>query len=288
MLTKTTIMGKQWQLGWKVIVFSILCNFVYNSSAETCENYNDDCNACKDFETFPCHFVENKYNNTLTLCLTDDQFHGSLNDWIQEQEHCNVSSNSSESAIADAPNTINATLSPVTLESNNTKESNDSSVINSKDQTTESEKEKTTEKSETIKNVNDTKTEESNEEVDNSQSNTNVSESTNPTKNSTHDTSNATSKPISTKPPLTPVKNDTKDANTTVVEHTPQEDKSSFHGGSFIGGIILVICISLAIFFGLRYYKAYKEGRPFSHRLFGNNDGFAASRQDSDEPGFPF
>ena len=281
------IVGKQWQLGLKVIIFSILCNLGYNSAAETCEDYHNDCNACKEFDKFSCHFVVNSNNKTLTKCLNAVQFNV-LKDWVQDQPNCDVSSNSTDSAITDAPNTINATLSPVKQESNYTKESNDSSVINSQDVTAESEKEKTTETSDNTKNENNTKGEENKEEVDNQQPNTNVNDSTNTTKNSTNDTQNATSKPISTKPPQTTVDNDTKDANNTVAEPTAQEDKSSFHGGSFIGGIILVICISLAIFFGLRYYKAHKEGRPFSHRLFGNNDGFAASRQDSDEPGFPF
>jgi len=281
------IVGKQWQLGLNVIIFSILCNFGYNSAAETCEDYHDDCNACKEFETLSCHFVVNIYRKNLTKCLNDVEFNV-LKDWVQDQPKCDVSSNSTESEITDAANTINATLSPVKQESNFTKESNDSSVINSQDVSTESEKEKTTEKSENTKNENNTKGEENKEEVGNPSPNTNVNDSTNTTKNSTNDTQNTTSKPISTKPPQTTVNNDTKDGNKTVLEPTAQEDKSSFHGGSFIGGIILVICISLAIFFGLKYYKAHKEGRPFSHRLFGNNDGFAASRQDSDEPGFPF
>ena len=281
------IVGKKWQLAWNVIIFSILCNFGYNFAAERCEDYNDDCNACKEFETFQCHFVVNKHDENQTKCLDPIQF-DEFKNWVQEQTKCDVKSNSTDAAITDAPNTINATLSPVKQESNHTKESNDSSVIDSQDETTESEKEKTTEKSDNRKNENNTKGEESNEEVDNLQPDTNSTDSTNTTKDSTHEAPNVTSKPKSTKSPLAPVNNDTKDANKTVVEPTAQEDKSSFHGGSFIGGIILVICLSLAIFFGLRYYKAYREGRPFSHRLFGNNEGFAASRQDSDEPGFPF
>ena len=63
--------------------------------------------------------------------------------------------------------------------------------------------------------------------------------------------------------------------------------KGGFHGWSFFGGIILVLFISLIAFFGYKYYKSVRTGRPFTHRLFGSHSGFA-TRQDSDEPGFPF
>lgn len=63
--------------------------------------------------------------------------------------------------------------------------------------------------------------------------------------------------------------------------------KGGFHGWSFFGGIILVLFISLIAFFGFKYYKSVRDGRPFAHRLFGGHSGFA-TRQDSDEPGFPF
>ena len=89
-----------------------------------------------------------------------------------------------------------------------------------------------------------------------------------------------TNKETATKP------TDNKHKNSTT-ERIKTQSKGGFNAGSFIGGIVLVICASLVTFYGVRYYKAYKDGRPFSFRIFNNNHGFAA-RQDTDDPGFPF
>ena len=79
--------------------------------------------------------------------------------------------------------------------------------------------------------------------------------------------------------------------NTTSITHhvvlvQPVQHGGSFHGWSFFGGIILVVCVSFLAFFGFKYYKSRRDGRPFTHRLFGNNPYHG--RQDSDEPSFPF
>ena len=104
----------------------------------------------------------------------------------------------------------------------------------------------------------------------------------NDSNNTLHEKGNATTaqpnKETTTKP------TDNKNSTT---ERIKTQSKGGFSAGSFIGGIVLVICASLVTFYGVRYYKAYRDGRPFSFRIFNNNHGFAA-RQETDDTGFPF
>ena len=104
----------------------------------------------------------------------------------------------------------------------------------------------------------------------------------NDSNNTLHEKGNATTaqpnKETTTKP--------TDNTNSTT-ERIKTQSKGGFSAGSFIGGIVLVICASLVTFYGVRYYKTYRDGRPFSFRIFNNNHGFAA-RQETDDTGFPF
>ena len=113
--------------------------------------------------------------------------------------------------------------------------------------------------------------------------------------------STKTERPVTTDPPADPPTSTVstrssstipnQEKNTTTITHhvllvQPVQHGGSFHGWSFFGGIILVVCVSFLAFFGFKYYKSVRDGRPFSHRLFGNNPYHG--RQDSDEPSFPF
>ena len=284
-------MEKQFVLGHCLLILCLLCYFVNNSGADLCQKFEEDCKNCIDVKDINCHFVVNKENKNLTKCLSDPK----LLEWktwnfFEELKNCTDDSNSTQSGVTDASDVINVKSSTVKPERNNTKESNDSSVINPHEERSNTENEKVTVNPENNETENNSKPQQSENDSDNPQPNTNVDNKKNATKNEPQETPKSTSKPKPTTKAssVTPKKEETTINNSTVVKPTAQEEDSSFHGGSFIGGIILVICISLAIFFGIKYYRAYRDGRPFSHRLFGNGGGFAAERQDSDEPGFPF
>merc|ERR1711923_583227 len=89
-----------------------------------------------------------------------------------------------------------------------------------------------------------------------------------------HSTTAKTNKDPTTKP------TDNGNRNSTA-EQIKTEPKSGFHVWSFIGGIFLFICASLMTIYGVRYYKAKRNGRQFSFRIFDNGHGFAA-RHDTD------
>ena len=284
-------MEKQFVLGRCVLIFSILCYFVNKSGADLCQKFEEDCKSCKDVEDINCHFVVNKQNKNQTKCLSDPKFVDWKKwDFFEEVDLCEDGSNKTKSVVTDAPDVINVKSSTVKPESNNAKESTDSIEINPPEENSNTENENVTLNQENNKTENNSKPQQKENDSDNPHPNTNVDNKKNATKDETYVTPKPTSKPNATTKTssVTPKKDEPTIANSTVVKPTAQEKDSSFHGGSFIGGIILVICISLAIFFGTKYYRAYRDGRPFSHRLFGNGGGFAAERQDSDEPGFPF
>ena len=71
-------------------------------------------------------------------------------------------------------------------------------------------------------------------------------------------------------------------------DHT--EDKGGFHAGSFIGGIIAVIIICCISYVGFKYFKARRDGRPYTFSLFGGQRGLG-SHPDGDSSSannFPF
>ena len=286
-------MGNQFILIWSLLILSIVLSCVYRvDAAGTCSDHDMDCLQCQKFTSFNCNFVTKTDNKTVTKCLNDEELHKWAG-WVQLQEKCSDPSDNTAGIATSTPKAVNATSSPAEENNNNSKEANDTIVINPPEKNTNTDDKKKIDKSDDDKKSDEPNKDDKKEDGDKSQNNkpqvAPVDPNKNVTDNSTHEAPDVTSKPEVTKPSTTVATvNDTKIANKTEEAASKSEDNHSFHGGSFIGGIILVICISFVIFFGIRYYKAHRDGRPFSHRLFGNGGGFAAERHDSDEPGFPF
>ena len=219
----------------------------YIVQAQICEDKGESCNACIKAN---CHFLANKDNTT--ICLTTQIFNA-LN--FNNNRHLRES-NMTEKTKADCDDLNDNT---------NDKKQNGSNS--------------------SVEGVHDPSMD--NHEKQNSTIKPPIEISTMlNTDNDSNDTVNvnATTAKINKETITKPTDNKNESSTT---ERTKTPNKGGFSAGSFIGGIVLVICASLVTFYGVRYYKTYRDGRPFSFRIFNNNHGFAA-RQDSDDPGFPF
>ena len=291
-------MGKQFiSILSRLFLSTVLSSVYHVDAAGSCSDHDKDCSQCQKFKSFNCNFVTKTDNKTVTKCLNDEDLH-TWKEWniFQVKEECNDKSNKTVEIATNTPDAINPTPPSVEQNNNDSKETNHTDLIDppEKNVSTDDKKEKDT--SDDDKKSDEPKEDDNEKDGDKSQNNklkgAQVDPNNNVTDNSTHEDPDVTStishKNIAKIFTTVATVNDTKVANKTEEAASKSEDNNSFHGGSFIGGIILVICISFVIFFGIRYYKAHRDGRPFSHRLFGNGGGFAAERHDSDEPGFPF
>ena len=231
-----------------IFIFIIFCCYIVQ--AEICDDKGESCNACIKAN---CHFLANKDNTT--ICLTTQIFNAlnfNNNDYLKK---------------------LNWTETTEKTKCDDTKDNTNDQKPNGSNSSAQG-----------GHGPNMDNHEKQNSTIKPDIEITTILNTDNDSNNSSHVNVNATTaktnKETATKP------TDNKHENSTT-ERIKTENKGGFNAGSFIGGIVLVICASLVTFYGVRYYKAYRDGRPFSFRIFNNNHGFAA-RQDTDDPGFPF
>ena len=245
--------GSEFERFRLILVLVLTISYVIDAK-DVCGSLSSSCNNCVDKPE--CHFVRFNGENLATTYCWENEMFTSLNLKVHKKfkvltkEHCN------DSLIHDNSTTPRIKTTKISTPKQNVTEKT------------------TTQKTNDDQNSNSTRASPTAKEAVTDKSNETTSEKTQTSKDES----------TSTKPTKTPTLNN---ETTTHLNTTTIHKESSFHGGSFFGGIVLVICLSFAAFFGIKYYRAYKDGRPFTFRLFGNNNGFA-TRHDSDEPGFPF
>ena len=130
-LQKGVKMGKHCILISSILIFSTVLSFVYHvDAAGSCSDHDKDCSQCRKSKTFHCNFVVKYDNKTATKCLNDEEFH-KWSSWnlFEVQEECNDASDKTEEISTSTPNGINVTLIPIEQNNNNSKETNNTSLI---------------------------------------------------------------------------------------------------------------------------------------------------------------
>ena len=124
-------MGKQFISILSLLILSTVLSSVYHvDAAGSCNDHDKDCSHCRKVKTFHCNFVVKPDNKTVTKCLNDEEFH-KWSSWnlFEVQEECNDASDKTEDISTNTPNAINVTLIPIEQNNNNSKETNNTSLI---------------------------------------------------------------------------------------------------------------------------------------------------------------